>query len=1098
MLLCISALPLTAFIALQSNYVQTYVARHTLDFLSENIDTKFSVSKIAITFFNRVEINELYIEDLTGDTLLYSEKLTAAIARPRFKQKNLRVQRVILDHSFINFYIDSAKNINIKLLLDKFIKKGSGDKEKWDLEIKNIRINDSRFNLANYYNTEKEHGINFSDLQLTDLNIDVRRFKPKGDTLDFIIRKLGFTEQSGFILTDFNARTSICKNHMLFDDLKFYTPFSSFEGSCVHLRYNHYNNFKITTLYSDVHLNVLAQNSSLNFHDLAFFAPFFRGSYQSVIVSGEFDGTIDNISGRDVNIKFGKYSSLEGYFDLDGLPDINGTFIYAKFKKLQSRISDLKELTLPGDRHLNLPDQFEKLGTFSYSGQFTGFINDFVAYGTLKSEMGLIKTDVLLKPDADRSLVFNGKVQTENFKLGKLLDNEKNIGEISFHVNTDGHLESGKSFSAKTDGEVQYLELKQYVYRNIKLSGLFQDKKFNGEVFVKDPNIVFDFHGDLDFASDTPRYDFVASVMRANLYALNLDHSDPTQEISFDIEANAEGDSLNNFNGNIKLVNALFSKKDKQIQVYDLYASVYNNHRSNSLIIRSDFLDLDVSGRYRLDKIGNSLTKFVHSYLPSLIDSGKIVTEDLKNSFQFKATFKNTKPVFDYFLPDYFVEENSAFQGIFEPDSNYFYLFGHSPLLRVKSNTWNNMNIIAESDQHAMNITTGSESLEIGNTIALENFTIYSDAGSDTLGLTLRWNNWDSALYRGEIKTDICFEKVEGLSFPAILLDLKPTRIITYDTLWNISESDIRIQKRRIEIDNLTINHNNQSFRVYGIVSESPFDKINVEFNNFNLDNLNVFTQSEGFNIMGVLNGTANISGIFANPVFYSELDVDSLSINNELLGYTQIHSKWNNLEKSIEIDAFAKRGNLKTFTMQGDYFPGDQGKFDFDIELNKLRLDLFNPYIKGLANNLKGMVSGEMVLAGSMKKPVISGEMLFQKASFTVNYLKTRYNFTNKIVIDNNNILINDMLVFDQYGNTSKINGTVTSNYLRNFRFNLNINARNFEFMNTTASDNSQFYGAAFASGLVIIRGTPKNITMDINAKTEKNTKIFIPLSNP
>ncbi|MFO7657697.1 MAG: translocation/assembly module TamB domain-containing protein [Bacteroidales bacterium] len=1098
MLLCILALPLTAFIALQSDHVQTYMARHALNFMAENIDTKFTVGRIAITFFNRVEINNLYIEDLAGDTLLYSEKLTASIARPRFKQKILRFQRATLDHSFINLYIDSANNINIKLLLDKFIKKGNGNKEKWDFEINNIRINDSRFNLVNFDAQKKEYGINFGDLQLTGLNIDIRRFKPKGDTLNFIIRKLGFTEQSGFVLSDFNARTSICNNHMLFDELKFHTPFSSFDGNRVHLRYNHFNEFKITTLYSNVRLNVLAQNSSLNFYDLAFFAPFFRNSFQSVILSGEFDGTIDNISGKNVNLKFGKYSSLECYFDLDGLPDINRTFIYARFKKLQSRISDLKELTLPGNRHLNLPDQFEKLGTFSYSGQFTGFINDFVAYGTLNSDMGLIKTDVLLKPDVGGSLAFNGKVQTENFKLGKLLENENNIGDISFHVNTDGHLESGKSFSANTEGEVQYLELKQYVYRNIKLSGVFRDKNFNGKVFIQDPNIIFDFRGELDFASDTPRYDFVASVLRANLYALNLDRSDPAQELSFDIEANAEGDSLNNFNGNIKLVNALFSKKDKQIQLYDFYASVYNNHHSNSFIIRSDFLDMDVSGRYQLDKIGGSVTRFVHSFLPSLIDSGKLIPEDFKNRFQFKATFKNTKAVFDYFLPDYFVGENSTFQGIFEPDSNYFYLFGLSPLIRVQSNTWNNLNIIAESDHQVLNITTGSESLEIGNRIALENFTIYSDIGSDTLGLTLRWNNWDSASYRGEIKADISFEKFDSISFPAIVLDLKPTRVFTYDTLWNISESDIRIQKRKIEVDNLIISHNNQSFRVFGNISENPSDVLSVEFNNFNLDNLNVLTQSEGFSILGILNGEANISSIFANPVFYSELNVDSLIINNELLGYTQINSKWNNRDKSIEIDAYARRGNLRTFTMQGDYFPGDQGRFDFDIGLNKLRLDLFNPYIKGLANNLKGMVSGEMVLAGNIKKPVISGEMLFQKASFTVNYLKTRYNFTNKIVIDNNNILINDLLVFDQHGNTSKINGTVTNNYLKNFRFNLNINAKNFEFLNTSSSDNSQFYGAAFASGLVIIRGTPKNITMDINAKTEKNTKIFIPLSNP
>jgi hypothetical protein len=51
---------------------------------------------------------------------------------------------------------------------------------------------------------------------------------------------------------------------------------------------------------------------------------------------------------------------------------------------------------------------------------------------------------------------------------------------------------------------------------------------------------------------------------------------------------------------------------------------------------------------------------------------------------------------------------------------------------------------------------------------------------------------------------------------------------------------------------------------------------------------------------------------------------------------------------------------------------------------------------------------------------------------------------------------------------------------------------------LNTTHTDNSQFYGTAFASGLVLIKGPPSNIIMDINAKTEKDTRLFIPLSNP
>ena len=1091
-------IPLTAFIALQSDYVQTLVAKHTLKYLSDNIKTKFSIGEVNVTFFNQVEINNLYIEDFAGDTLLYSEKVTANISRPKLRKKVLVIQRVTLDDAFINFYIDSTRTLNLKYVLDKFIKKGKEKKDKWDLEFKNIRVNNSRFNLANSDTTEKEYGINFNDLELSNLNIDLRRLKPEADTINFIIKDLNFHEKSGFNLTNFSSRTSICSTHMTFEDYSIVTPLSSVKGGKANLHFNNYSDFRTEKLFASVHLDVSVQESSLNLFDLSYFAPVFRDSYQALILSGDFKGTIDNLAGKNINIKFGKYSSLTGNFDLDGLPDINETFIFAKFSKLQTRVSDLKEFTLPGNRQLNFPEIFDKMGVFHYAGQFTGFINDFVAYGTLTSDLGLIKTDVLLKPDASKNLVFSGKVTTENFKLGELLQNEKNIGNISFQVKTDGSIESGKSISANTSGEIQYLELKKYVYRNIKLSGTFQNKRFNGDIYVKDPNIIFDFMGILDFASDTPRYDFDASVTHANLYALNIDRSDPEQEVSFDVEAHAEGNSLSNMNGNVKLVNALFTKKDGQIQVYDLYASAYNNHISNSFIFRSDFVDVDVSGSYQVDKISESLNKFVHSYLPSLVDSGKCALDNLKNGFQFKVTFKNTKPIFNYFLPDYFIGENTSIEGIFEPDSNHLYVHAQSPVLRVKNNTWNNLYLNAESNDSILNVTSGSENLMLGNKINLENFTIYSDLGSDTLDLMLRWNNWDSATYRGELNAAIQFERHDDNSFPALLINLKPTKVITYDTIWNIAQCDIKIDRRKIEADNIYVNHKDQYFRVYGTVSENPDDNLNVEFHDFNLDNLNMFTGSEGFYVNGILNGNANISNIFANPVFYSQLNIDTLRINNEMLGSTVINSKWNNLQKSILINAYAKRGNLKTIDIEGEYLPGGEGKLDFSINLDKLRLELFNPYIKNLASNLKGLASGNLRFAGSLKKPVTSGELLLQKASFTVNYLKTRYNFTKKVTLDKNNILINDLQVFDNYGNSSLVNGTISNNYLKNFRFNITINANDFEFLNTSHLDNSQFYGSAFGTGLVIIRGTPKNITMDINAKTEKNTRIFIPLSNP
>ena len=188
---------------------------------------------------------------------------------------------------------------------------------------------------------------------------------------------------------------------------------------------------------------------------------------------------------------------------------------------------------------------------------------------------------------------------------------------------------------------------------------------------------------------------------------------------------------------------------------------------------------------------------------------------------------------------------------------------------------------------------------QIADKIDLENFSIYSNASSDTLDLLLRWNNWDSSLYRGSIDAMLHFRPDSNSSFPVVYVDLQPTRIVTYDTVWNIHQGGITIQQKRIKFDHIYIDHDHQYFKINGTVSENPFDNLDFEFHDFNIENLNTFTFVSGIALKGILNGTANVSNLFSNPVFYSELNIDTLVINDQMLGNTLIHSSWDNIKKS-------------------------------------------------------------------------------------------------------------------------------------------------------------------------------------------------------
>ncbi len=91
---------------------------------------------------------------------------------------------------------------------------------------------------------------------------------------------------------------------------------------------------------------------------------------------------------------------------------------------------------------------------------------------------------------------------------------------------------------------------------------------------------------------------------------------------------------------------------------------------------------------------------------------------------------------------------------------------------------------------------------------------------------------------------------------------------------------------------------------------------------------------------------------------------------------------------------------------------------------------------------------------------------------------------------------MLKDIELFDSNGNKAMVNGQIEYRNLKTLRIDsITIDAQKFECLNTAEKDNTMFFGHAFATGSVLINGTPQNMKMDIDATTDPNTSISIPM---
>lgn len=1068
--------------------------------VSDELNTEFIIDATDIVFFNRIILTNALLKDQKGDTLLSAGKIMATLKSLNPSTKRIRLNKIRLEKAQFLVSVDSLNVVNLDFIIERFLQKPDSLKANWSIAVSNIETANSKFILQIY--DEKKFvgpGVDLNNIVLGDLDVKMNDMKIRNDTISFDIKHLDFKDKSGFEAREVYGKMAIHQTFMDFKDLYIETPTSRIFAPAINFSFKDWQDFSDNGIMSRIKMTYQIDPSRVDLYDVGYFVPFFWGMRQDVGFSGKVYGRVNNFKARNITLEYMDHLHFAGDFDMNGLPDWKQTFMFFDIQDLSADIEKMKAIEIPGRN--GHPFQFSetllKLRQIQFTGKFTGFPNDFVTYGRFNTGLGKISSDLSIKPDTANMVSFSGRLKTSGFNLGQLAGIEKTFGLISMNGQVEGVSSSEGTVNARMDGFISLIQINGYDYQNITLAGNLTNKTFDGSFAVEDPNLRMDFFGKIDAAGEIPVFNFTANVDRAMLYPLNLIHSDPTYKLSCLLKANFVGANLDDFNGDIKLVNSLFQREDKQIQIYDFNLHAQNRPDSSSMVLNSDLIDAELAGLYNFKSIGKVTWKMLDNWFPALPYENS-ENQDLsgsdQNDFHFSFNFKNTFPITDFFFPDVEIARNSKLHGTYSPGKNYVDITGSFPYLRYKNYKWNEFLIFLNSNDSIIDFESNTANMEFGEKINLENFGIRAQGKNNEADFAILWNNWGTKLYKGNISGHTYLRSRENSRIPLIELAFDPGSIVLGDTIWQIRRNNSIIDTSAITFNEFYLVHNEQYIYLNGKLSKNPSDILTLNFNDVNLSNLNEITSTIGLELDGVIEGTANLSDIYDRPVFLSNLQVNNLAINNEILGNTLITSNWDNSEEKIHIDAYSNRGDLKTLQVKGDYHPASR-VFDIRFNLDKLSLNVIYPYLNDYLDDISGIVSGNLDLTGDFERPVMNGDLKLQKVDFMISYLKTRYSFSNDVLVQvrNNNIRFRDFKIYDDQGSLALMNGSITNTWLRDFYFDLNFDTKNFYYLNTRESDNDMYYGRAIGTGIINIKGKLDNISMNISARTEKNTELYI-----
>lgn len=949
--------------------------------------------------------------------------------------------------------------------------------EGWVFVVKSIDISNGIF--IHEVETERpafEDRFDGQHIRFSNINSTFRNLRFEKDTLSADV-VLATKERSGFEVKKLQANMKFTPEKMEFNELDLVTAKSRLANYYV-MKYENFSKDMSNFLHA-VRLEGNFVKGELNSDDLGFFAPELKSWNRIFFIEGEAKGSIDNLSARNMKIKSGN-SFLDGSISLKGLPDINKTFIDFRASDLQTTYTDLGNL-IPSLKKVTKP-QLSKLGNIRYKGNFTGFINDFVAFGTINTNLGLVTGDINMKLPDNQPQLYLGKISTEGFKLGEFLNN-KDLGAVSFNGKVDGSGFSEKNINANFDGFISKVAFAGYEYQRIKVKGDFAKKLFTGLVSIDDPNLKLDsLRGTIDLNGEEPQFDFNAVLARADMKKLHYTFDDFVLHGRFNL--NFTGSNIDNFLGTARIYEAGLTHNNVPLSFDSLLlqSSIENNQKY--LTLHTNELDAELNGNFKVLELPDAFKVFLSRYYPAYITKPARAVSDQNFSFLIKTKeVEGYSVLLDKKLSGF---SNSTISGNLNLSENELNVNANVPLFSYDGIIFNNIRLASRGNLDSLLANVDVDEISINDSLQLPASKLVFSSKNDISDISIKTRaskTFGDAAINARVQTLVDGAKIHFF----------PSSFIINDKKWELEkDGELTLSKSQVSANEVKFVQGNQQI----VISTEPSEISNSHDVVIGLKEINVndfipfiFKTPK---LEGLLTGNVRIADPFGKQFIETEdirikefrLDGDSIGKVNALGSYST--------SSGIAKFNFNAENTENRFKIEGTYNTKDSTENQADISLisDKLDLAILNNYLGGIFSNIKGSANtSDLRIKGNSKHLALTGTANINEGSLVVGYTQCKYKFGNETIIFNpDEIDFGNIILKDTLNNTATLSGKMYHRFFQNFSFdNIRFESNKLLVLNTTKKDNSLFYGKVIGQAQMTINGPVENIVMNISGEPSR-----------
>lgn len=1015
-----------------------------------------------------------------------------------------------------NFEYDSLQWVEVfqSVAQDSFIQTDTS--QSFVFQVNDFELSEGQFKLDNERAINliivPDSSLNYNHLEAFEINLEVQNFYFINQTYSGRLECLSLLEKSGFQLNQLMAsEVSVSPTQTALYGMRLQTP-QTILGDTLVFQYEQYQDFAYFNDKVSMSIN-FDEEAQVRLGDIMVFAGalennrFFRNNRNKQIrLSGQIDGAINDLEGEDLVLQLNGNTRLAGRFSSRNLTNPELAYVHSEFKELRTDIRTLKRL-IP---NFSLPNNFNKLGAITYSGNLDAIFGNLVIDGTLISRLGNATLDIQFNEinQGFERASYGGELALNNFDLGSWLD-DTNFGKISMSAKVEeGKGLTGKTADATLSASVQSFEYKQYNYQNATFEGRLNQQLFQGNLNVFDEHVNLSFKGRLDYTKTIPNFDFNLSIQQLDLLPLNLYKNDLSVVGVLDIDIDLPDNELAKSEGTAFVKDINISNKNYSHKIDSLILlSTLNNAGGRRISVQSDLINGTLIGQYELSQLPKALGNYANAYFPNYARkfniSGSIDTIST-NQAELDLTLFNTGDLTKIFLPKLDTLDDIILELSFDDTKDDFRFNVDIPSLTYDSITFHHVYTKMDFDQSEGGIDIGIDSINLKSGTTIEPIVFVGYTFEEMLEFSVNYAKQSDLEYRVNIAGAMTpFDS----TFFEVVLDT--TNLNLLGASWDLSPANsIVFGDSSVIVNNFEFN--DQRDRIIRL-QDYENEGLILDLEAFDLDYIDTLWNYPILDFGGKYNLTATAKNLFDLSDISIFLTSDSLYINEDDWGELQVKAFMENLNSSISTYLRLAR-NDNNLTAMGYYNPpAYQSKtssakvavrkpnyFDIAIKSDRYPLRILEYFLVG-ASDFEGTFNANLALDGEPTKPNVKGYVAVENVAATIDFLNTRY-FVEKdtAIVTNRWIEAKGTVIKDEMGNTAEIKrGGLTHNRLKNLGVDLEVTSKKFLAMNTTKKDNPVFYGRGIGSGDIIFKGPLTQTDIFVRSTAGKGTNITIPVAN-